>query len=237
MKIFAFDDEKNSTSSKCTWMKHWADLGDVFVFLCSTSNDREDARLCIKAACKDEPVLLMVHSTQCTKVDDAFVSPLLESCPMLFVMYVTGGSSSNEKSDNFHIHHSRRVVPSSQGLSYLKALFSKLCTALSNAGADKEKINIAWEEWESPVLVRLISMMAPLALAPEDEVLINFVAKRIREGLNVAQLQLAASELGNSEEEVELKKWIEQTDLGGHGLSAWRRTYPQALRELARGYL
>lgn len=164
--------------------------------------------------------------------------------PVGFIMYVSGGAegASKPKGNNDpaypQIHYSRRIVPTGADLGYLKESFSKLFSSLCNAGADIKKINLAWDEWESPVLVRLISLMAPLVLVPKDEMLFNIVAKRIRMDFDDTHLRLAAWELGNSAGEIALQNWmIEQTWFGGHELYEWMKKYPQTFRDLARRYL
>lgn len=231
MKIFAFDNKVQLKDSE--WSKRWESLGQIDVHKCNSVESRGKAVVLIKTTCETGAAILLVHLDKCECLVHDNVTSLLESCPRLFVMYVRGGPQSKNDSPAMpRVHYSRRVVLTGSDLGHLKGLFSKICATLANAGTDTDKIRRAWEEWESPVLSRLIATIAPLALEPKNETLANFVANSIRK-----DLRHASDELGKKEGELALCKLLLNAEETGTSLLEWIQRYPQTLCDLAQRYL
>lgn len=234
MKIFALD--KVSVSSTEEWMKQWSTLGEIEVHNCSTLDSRDNAFKSIEK-CRETTSLLLVHREQCPLMISRELENLSASCPRLLVMYVSGGSNPKDLCANLQfVHFSRRKVPSGTDLSYLKTRFSRLCRYLDDAGSDVNKISLAWEDWESPVFGKLILKLAPLGLVTANNRLFELVAKQIHESFSPLDLLLAERELGNSDCEVELRKWMTGS-LDYHELSSWFQKYPNALIDFSRRFL
>lgn len=232
MKLFAFDKCKHNSMErqmgKCTidtcteYSKKWETLSKGITVKISGLNEEWK-----ELQKESEAWLLLVHQS-CEWTH----SPKPKKG---FVLYVSGGASGCAGNDDPacpHVHYSRRVVPTGSDLGYLKELFSKLCTTLADAGTDIDKIKRAWEEWESPVLSRLITAMAPLALKPKNETLANSIANSI-----LKELRHASDELSKEVEEDELRKWLIKPDATAAEMMEWMQRYPHALHNLSRRYL
>jgi hypothetical protein len=149
MKIFAFDNEGSCGGGG--WKKCWASLGYVEVHKCSTTKSRTSAVDSIKTTCKTGTALLLVHQGECESNVHDEVTLLLENCPSLFVMYVSGGSGGaqpkQDHNNSSHVHYSRTTVGSGVDLAHLKNRFDLLSNKLKCAKGE-EDVKKAWHEFD-----------------------------------------------------------------------------------------
>lgn len=232
MNVFAFDAAENGCCNP--WKKCWGDLGQVVAYKGATLADRQLASKSITGSCDNANALLLVHQQECAKLVSEMVDESIKIHNTLFVLYVSTGSCSvNSGLVLPRIHYSHRSVPTGQNLSYLRPLFSKLCNALDNSGGDTKKILAAWEEWESPVMGRLVAALSPLAVLPRESMAAASVSGYVRENL-----RHAASELDSQNEgEKTLRDWLWGKEGSSDDLIKWVQTHAGTLQQLARRFL
>lgn len=240
MKMLALDSKRGSSSGLKSgiWWKNWQTLGINCIFDCEEEIDILEKKLEIVGEnINQQPHLcciIIIHRGQCEEYVVDIENRSYNRKHAVYIMWVDGGGNDGCQDDPTrpHIHYSKRKVPNSVSLAFLKPDLDHLCRQLEHSNGEPAKVVAAWQEWEQSAISRFLSLISPLAISPANAELAGWIAGSLDSRLCKEVGERAGIDTGELVEVSGLAREDAASRLLG-----WMRKFPEVPGELARRFL